>query len=127
MHQARDSGFTVTLFFIALDSPEKNILRVLTRVQSGGHDVPSDRIVARYMRTLDLLPQMVEAAHRSYIFDNSALYGGPDEVRRLVAFAEFDGEVVITVAEETPAWVNHYLVKPAQRAVGAYHRDVLEL
>ena len=39
-----------------------NIARVAQRVAQGGHDVPRDRIVARYHRTMALLPDAIVAA-----------------------------------------------------------------
>ena len=35
------------------------------------NDVPTDKVVARYHRTLQLLPRAVELANTAYIFDNS--------------------------------------------------------
>lgn len=71
MRAARDRGFEVRLFFVATDKPEINLARVANRVVHGGHDVPQDRIVARYFRCLDNLPGALAAASVALIFDNS--------------------------------------------------------
>ena len=71
MRAARDAGVNVILYFVATDDPQINVTRVANRVARGGHDVPEDRIIARYARTLNLLPAAVRLAHRSYLFDNS--------------------------------------------------------
>ena len=39
-----------------------NIGKVANRVQRGGHDVPTKRIVERYVRCLRLLPDAIGAA-----------------------------------------------------------------
>jgi predicted ABC-type ATPase len=46
--RAKDAGYTVTLLFFWLPSPEMAELRVAARVASGGHDIPKDVIHRRY-------------------------------------------------------------------------------
>jgi predicted ABC-type ATPase len=55
LERARAFGFSVQLFFVGTDDPRTNIERVALRVAQGGHDVPEDRIVARWGRTMALL------------------------------------------------------------------------
>ncbi len=69
--EARRLGFRITLVFVGTSSPQINVDRVAQRVEEGGHDVPRDRIVARYQRTMALLPDAVRESHRALIFDNS--------------------------------------------------------
>lgn len=73
MIRAHEAGYDVTLFFICTTDPKINIRRIENRVRLGGHDVPHERIVARYWRTLELLPLAALVAHRTVLFDNSAL------------------------------------------------------
>jgi predicted ABC-type ATPase len=82
MGRAVAAGYEVTLFFVATVDARLNVERVRNRVALGGHDVPEDRIVARYERSLALLPQAIIRAKRSVIFDNSAsgVPAGPDRV-----------------------------------------------
>jgi hypothetical protein len=46
-------------------------------VSEGGHDVPKDRIIARYHRTLALMPEAISLADRALLFDNSDSGAGP--------------------------------------------------
>lgn len=55
----RKRGFDVTVYFVATRDPEINVNRVERRVDLGGHDVPKDRIIARYFRTMELLPEAI--------------------------------------------------------------------
>ncbi|HEY0200655.1 MAG TPA: zeta toxin family protein, partial [Burkholderiaceae bacterium] len=48
IEEARASGFTVVLFVVCLDNPQRLLARVRQRVGEGGHDVPAERILARY-------------------------------------------------------------------------------
>jgi predicted ABC-type ATPase len=71
MKEARQAGYQIILYFVALDNPELNVARVDLRVARGGHPVPKDRIIARYHRTLALLPSAILEADRIIMFDNT--------------------------------------------------------
>lgn len=45
-------GYSVILCFIGISGPEVSEQRVAMRVSQGGHDVPSDKLITRYPRTL---------------------------------------------------------------------------
>jgi predicted ABC-type ATPase len=80
MLEARRLGFDVRLFFVGVDDPAINVSRVAQRVARGGHDVPLEKILARYKRTMELLPQAMRAANRATIYDNSDLEVGPQRI-----------------------------------------------
>jgi predicted ABC-type ATPase len=44
---------------------------VQQRVAAGGHDVPHDKIIARYARSLDQMPWFLNQAHNALLYDNS--------------------------------------------------------
>lgn len=48
VERAKSLGYTVTLLFFWLPSPEMAEMRVASRVASGGHDIPKDVIYRRY-------------------------------------------------------------------------------
>jgi predicted ABC-type ATPase len=68
---ARKNGFEIRLIYVVLDDVAKNIERVRLRVKKGGHDVPEDRIRARYKRSLRQLPWFLRRADKAWIYDNS--------------------------------------------------------
>lgn len=72
LHLAKAAGFRVYLYYVATEDPEINISRVQYRVKMHGHDVPEDKIVERYFRSLDLLVNAIRLSDRAYIFDNSS-------------------------------------------------------
>ena len=45
---AQAAGYTVTLLYFWLKSPELAIERVKARVEAGGHNIPEDTIIRRY-------------------------------------------------------------------------------
>lgn len=71
IQKAKEEGYKVYLYFISLPDPELNLLRVQTRVQSGGHNVDKEKVVSRYYRTMDYLYDAIRLADSAYLFDNS--------------------------------------------------------
>jgi predicted ABC-type ATPase len=86
---AQARGFEICLIYVMLRSPELNIDRVRLRVARGGHDVPKDKIVARFHRSLAQLPWFLDNSDRAYVFDNS----GAEP--RIVAEKEQDGAIAL--------------------------------
>ncbi|WP_426441991.1 hypothetical protein [Bradyrhizobium genosp. P] len=87
----------------------------------GGHDVPRDRIVARYWRSLDLLCHAALVARRSVLFDNSAVVGYranprlpyPQNGLRPVCQITGNGrEYAVVLGSDMPGWVVQFLVNP---------------
>jgi predicted ABC-type ATPase len=73
LQEAINSGYTVVLFFIGVDSPATSIERVGMRTLKGGHDVPGEKIKARFARTMENLRNALETLPDVYVYDNSDL------------------------------------------------------
>jgi predicted ABC-type ATPase len=73
LKDAAKSGYNVILCFIGISSPEISEQRVAMRVSKGGHDVPDEKIVSRFPRTLENLKAAIQALPMVFIFDNNAL------------------------------------------------------
>jgi predicted ABC-type ATPase len=71
LKEAQERGFRTYLYFIATEDPEINLQRVKNRVLSGGHDVPAEKVVERYHRSLQLLGTALRYTHRAFVFDTS--------------------------------------------------------
>ncbi len=92
-------GYVVALYVVALDDPQRLLARVQRRVREGGHDVPPERILARYPRTLANLSQAVGRATVAYLYESRELdEGGPQMV------AICNGEKVTAFVEPLPQW-----------------------
>ncbi|HLJ06271.1 MAG TPA: zeta toxin family protein [Acetobacteraceae bacterium] len=68
-------GFQLGVIYVGLATPQDAIRRVALRRAMGGHDVPRDRIVARWSRSIAMLGRVAPFAHRLYVFDNTATTG----------------------------------------------------
>ena len=67
------NGMHVVVVFIRVDSPETSKQRVAMRVMQGGHDVPDEKLEARFQRTLANLERAIKALPVVIIFDNTNL------------------------------------------------------
>lgn len=103
LRTARSKGFRNYLYFVGTEDPEINISRVATRVREGGHDVPKDRIVDRYYRTMENLTAAIRETSRSYIYDNSG------SEAKLVAEVT-DGKSIEIKNSNVPLWLRKYLL-----------------
>jgi predicted ABC-type ATPase len=66
-------GYTVVLIFIQIDSPEESIKRVAMRVSQGGHDVPDEKLHARFARTQANLKRAIERLPYVIVYSNNDL------------------------------------------------------
>ena len=71
VEHAKARGFESWLIYVVLDSEERNIERVKIRANSGGHDVPVEKIRERYWRSIQQFPWFLDKADRAWVYDNS--------------------------------------------------------
>lgn len=57
--------------YVALSSSRISQTRIANRVRLGGHDVPADKLMTRWQRSLENLPVFASKASHFWIFDNS--------------------------------------------------------
>lgn len=71
LRQAKEQGYEIYAVFVLTNNPYINIQRVKSRVKAGGHDVPEEKIISRYDRSLKNLSQLVRIADHTRVIDNS--------------------------------------------------------
>ena len=71
LKRAVTEGYFIRCYYVLTADPQINVFRVVTRVAAGGHDVPVDKIIARYNRALDLVKELVPVCDVCHIYDNS--------------------------------------------------------
>ena len=69
--KAKKQGYFIRCIYVLTSSPQINILRVKARSESGGHDVPEDKIFSRYTKALGLLPELISICDICHIYDNT--------------------------------------------------------
>lgn len=100
---AAQAGYTVVLCFIGISGPEASEERVAMRVSQGGHDVPPEKLVARFPRTMANLRAAIGELPCVIIFDNQNLAAS----FKTVALVH-SGRVVWS-ADQLPEWLRGYL------------------
>jgi predicted ABC-type ATPase len=103
LKDAVQQGYTVVLCFIGLSSSTVSEARVAMRVSQGGHDVPTEKLVARFPRTLANLRSAIQALPHVWIFDNEDLRAP----FRLVAV--FEQQRVVRLNQPVPRWLQPML------------------
>lgn len=71
LQKARKKGYFIRCYYILTADPMINVFRVKSRVEAGGHDVPEEKIIARYDRALELVKDLVKVCDVCHIYDNS--------------------------------------------------------
>ena len=102
--KAQQAGYRTYLYYVATDAPEINVSRVANRVALKGHDVPSEKIITRYYKSLELLIEAVRHTNRAYIFDNSS--NNADGTHTWLAEIT-DGQILEIKTHQVPAWFKH--------------------
>lgn len=80
LEAARARGYLVIVMHVGVDSSDLSVGRVKLRAEEGGHDVPEDKIRARYARSQPLIREAVLRADRGMVFDNSRLNTAPQQM-----------------------------------------------
>jgi predicted ABC-type ATPase len=97
---AAQSSYTVVLCFIGVSGPEISEQRVAMRVSQGGHDVLSEKLIARYPRTLANLKAAIRELPHVLILDNDDL---AVPFRRV---AVIDRGRLTWSADQVPKWLS---------------------
>jgi len=99
LKQAAQQGYAVVMCFIGIADSDRSEERVAMRVSQGGHDVPTDKLTARFPRTMTNLKQAIRELPCVFIFDN-------DDLRtpfRLAAI--FQNGRKTFLAKSIPSWL----------------------
>ena len=103
LKSAEEAGYRTYLYFVATSDIAINIARIASRVQSGGHSVPEDKVVARAKRTLDNIGAALPFCSRAFFFDNSML-----EMRFLAEYS--NGSGFVSVSDNLPPWFKTHVL-----------------
>lgn len=71
IQKCKEAGYFIRCYYIITVDPLINVTRVKLRVESGGHDVPINKIISRYDRSLDNIHRVLPLCDVCHIYDNS--------------------------------------------------------
>ena len=103
LESAVAAGYTVVLCFIGISGADVSEERVAMRVSQGGHDVPTEKLVARFGRTMFNLRSATRRLPHVWVFDNDDLSA---PFRKVVRFEHGRSMARIT---SIPAWLESTL------------------
>ena len=99
LKDAATAGYTVVLCFIGISSPKVSEERVAMRVSQGGHDVPTEKLIARFPRTLANLKSAIQELPHVFVFDNDDLRMPFSQV------AVFENGRTVSLIKPLPKWL----------------------
>jgi predicted ABC-type ATPase len=104
--EAIAAGREVHVAFVGLETVELHIERVARRVEQGGHDVPEERIRARYNSSREHLIQLLSGARNVWVYDNSTESDPTDSdlEPKLLLHTESGRVIDHSPFEGMPAW-----------------------
>lgn len=97
LRQAKAAGYKVNLVYCGVESPQRSLFRVETRVAAGGHHVPPVDVLRRYGRSMLNLSEALKIVDRALIFDNS-------KGRHRLAVT-MEGGAIRILAKNLPEWL----------------------
>ena len=71
LEKAKSLGYEIHCVYVLTCDANINVARVKMRHMDGGHNVPEDKIRARYQKALGLIPQLLNVCDNFLLFDNS--------------------------------------------------------
>lgn len=75
--RAKNAGYFIRLFFVGTDHPSINASRIAHRVMEGGHDVPINKIISRFSKSITNCCVLSTMVDKLYVYDNSVDFAEP--------------------------------------------------
>jgi predicted ABC-type ATPase len=104
IERAKQAGYQIVLYVVALDNPETLVERVNKRVREGGHNVPTEKILSRYPRTMANLTKALPLADLAFLYDSQDV-----ELGGLLHVATCKKGILIEGVEGFPVWAKTIL------------------
>lgn len=93
---AREKGYTISLYYIAVNSVEESLLRIENRVRKGGHDIPADDVQRRFDKRFDDLIKILPYCDRAQFVDNE---------NGFIAVGSYSEGKLTLIGEYRPSWI----------------------
>ncbi|MFL5430066.1 MAG: zeta toxin family protein [Myxococcales bacterium] len=100
LRRAVEKGYAVVLCFVGISSVEVSQERVAMRVLQGAHDVPDEKLAARFPRTQANLARAIRSIPHVLIYDND------DLARPFRRVGEFRDGKPVQLSEPLPDWLH---------------------
>ena len=98
--EAKEHGYYIRLFYVALDSAEESMERIQNRVRHGGHDIPSDDVIRRFGGRWEAVEKVLAYCDEAEFYDNG---------NGFVKVAEYRNGEIRAVGALRPAWLGELI------------------
>lgn len=106
LRDAVAAGYGVVLYHIGISAAQVSVERVAMRVSQGGHDVPAEKLAARFPRILANPRAAIKEPPLVLVFDNDDL---SRPFRRVAEFQQGErrmrGKTILLLAAEFDPWL----------------------
>lgn len=93
---AREKGYRIHLYYIAVGSADESLLRIKNRVRKGGHDIPMEVVQKRFEKRFDDFMKILPYCDQVQFYDNE---------NGFVKVADHKGGKIELVGEYAPRWI----------------------
>lgn len=100
----KDAGYFINMIFVATNDPMINVLNVTSRVKSGGHDVPIEKILSRYDKSMQNVKLISKDVDCLILIDNSVPNHSP-----IIYSALSKGDICLDNKKDKPKWIQNIL------------------
>ena len=94
--RAKESGYTIRLYYVGLGTVAESIARIHNRVAKGGHSIPDGDAHRRFASRFDSVIRILPYCDEAVFFDNE---------NGFVAVAEYLNGEIIPRGDYRPAWL----------------------
>ena len=94
--QARESGYYVRLYYIALDTAQESLARIENRVKRGGHDIDREDVLRRFSGRWEAVKKVLPYCDEAEFYDND---------NGFVKVAEYRNGELLPIGERHPEWL----------------------
>lgn len=95
--EAKENGYYVRLFYVALDTAEESMQRIQNRVKRGGHNIQDDDVVRRFAGRWEAVRKVLPFCDEAEFYDND---------NGFVKVAEYRNGEIRPVGQLRPKWLD---------------------
>lgn len=97
---AREKGYRINLYYVAVNSADESLRRIENRVRKGGHDIPAEDVKRRYQSRFSDLLKILPYCDTAQFYDNE---------NGFQFVAEYRNGELLPVGDYRPEWLAELL------------------
>lgn len=97
---ARENGYRINLYYVAVNSADESLRRIENRVRKGGHDIPAEDVKRRYQSRFSDLLKVLPYCDTAQFYDNE---------NGFQFVAEYRNGEILPVGDYRPEWLAELL------------------